>query len=516
MSLGTARLLTYCVVILNTCGTAFAQTQNGYVGVFGDAAGTMRCMQAPPGVPITLYVVAFTVGETASGISGAEFRIDVQNPTGYLLSYTPPQNSLPLGDPLGSTGLNIAWSTCQAPVDGKVQLGTIAVFNTGSAGPTDIIVKRRNPPSNTDYQCALFVQCDAPLFTQSCMTAPPDSSCLTQKASGGLPSPNSDEFKTSIMNSTGDESVPEISFTALATFIGRLPVGNPWSPVHQRLAFVGADGGLYTYDVDGPASPRLVSTLGSRHIAWSPDGEWLLCRYASPEDTRQGHARLIAVGVNDLESATLAEGADIGPFTWASNGTIYYWEPLSDRRRSLPPPAQWANSNPESAARPFLVALGRERLRLHLFTVDGSEEQAPVGGLLQDPRVRAVIPEDVFPTLDRHLVSIWDDERGVYTSVVDSNGDSVADLGDHSGLNGFSGTSVSPDGTCVIGHQVIDDGHQITSARIYVSDASGAWRIRVVSIGSGLDPRYARNGNVIAFQDPFEGAIHVGVLTVHH
>jgi len=181
-------------------GSAFAQTNNGFVGVFGDAAATIHCMQAPAGVPTTLYVVASTAGTTANGITGAEFRIEFTNPSGYFISYSAPSGAQALGDPLSSAGFNIAWPSCQVPSAGKVQLGTVMVFNAGSGGQTDIIVKRKNPPSNANYSCALLVQCDTPAYTTSCMTAPPDSvSCLTEKSRLAISS--EDEFTTTLEGS---------------------------------------------------------------------------------------------------------------------------------------------------------------------------------------------------------------------------------------------------------------------------------------------------------------------------
>jgi len=134
--------------VSSVASNSIAQTNNGFVGVFGDAAGTVRCMQAAPGVPITLYVVAFTAGTTTNGITGAEFRIEFSNPSGYILNYAAPIGAQALGNPLSSNGFNIAWPTCRMPVDGRLDLGTIFVFNMGGGTPTDITVKRKNPPSN--------------------------------------------------------------------------------------------------------------------------------------------------------------------------------------------------------------------------------------------------------------------------------------------------------------------------------------------------------------------------------
>jgi hypothetical protein len=186
-----------CLTALLAAGSpAFGQTGDGFVGVFGDAAGTIQCAQAPPYVPTTLYVLAKTAGATSSGITGAEFRIEFSNPSGYFLSYTAPNEAaVTVGDPLGA-GFNISFAACQVPVAGIVSLGTISVFNIGTGSGTDIIVKRRSAPTNPNYPCALLVHCDAPVYSKTCNTAPADSiSCLTEKA-GQPPVVQADEYRT--------------------------------------------------------------------------------------------------------------------------------------------------------------------------------------------------------------------------------------------------------------------------------------------------------------------------------
>jgi hypothetical protein len=154
----------------------------GYIGVYGDELGTVPCVTVPPMVLTTLYVVATTGGVTASGISGVEFRIQVQNPAGYFFSFVGPDSAQVLGDPLNGPGCNINWRSCKLPNGaGKVNLGTIQVMNAGSGAPTDIVVVPREPPLSDEHPCPLFVLCDAPSYSLQCTVAPPDSiSCLNR------------------------------------------------------------------------------------------------------------------------------------------------------------------------------------------------------------------------------------------------------------------------------------------------------------------------------------------------
>src|SRR5262245_33733421 len=148
---------------------------NGIVGVYADPNATQRCASIPTGSFATLHVVATLGGDTSAGLTGAEFRIEVSNPTGWFFSYAPPPGSnlqigtvfdLTPGDPNDFVGLNIAFPMCQtAP---HVDLGTILAFNQGG-GPTNLVVKRKNPSSNPRSTCPLFTQCDSPRFTITCM-----------------------------------------------------------------------------------------------------------------------------------------------------------------------------------------------------------------------------------------------------------------------------------------------------------------------------------------------------------
>jgi subtilisin family serine protease len=191
--------------------SALAQTNNGYVGIYRDALGTQACATVPPYTSATLYVIAKTAGQSASGITGAEFRIEVTNPSGWYLSYTPPGTaSVTLGNPIDTDpdpnaggGLNLGFPSCQVPDgNGLIALGTLSVFNA-SGTVTNLLVKRHSQPTNPGFACALFVRCDAPSFTKVCMTpSAPDSCTLgTQK---GMPIAADDPtISTAALNESG-------------------------------------------------------------------------------------------------------------------------------------------------------------------------------------------------------------------------------------------------------------------------------------------------------------------------
>ena len=175
-------LVASAVLIACLASAAGAQRgpSNGFIGVYSDPAGTICCFNAAPGGQTTLYLIAVTNGATGSGITGAEFRVEVSAPAGYFFGYTAPAGTTTLGDPMDTTpgvadakGLNVAYPSCrpvsnQMPGD-HVDLGTVVVVNFGG-GPTDLLVKRKYPGSSPIFLCPLFTLCDAPAYTPVCAT----------------------------------------------------------------------------------------------------------------------------------------------------------------------------------------------------------------------------------------------------------------------------------------------------------------------------------------------------------
>ena len=155
---------------------------NGFLGIYGDAAGTQCCVTVAPFTSGNLFLIATTARATSHGVTGGEFRLEISAPTGYGFSYTSPTGSTALGNPMDDTpsnpsdskGMNLAFSTCR-PAAGtgmagdRINLGSIMVFNI-SGQPCDLMIKRKNPPSNPDFKGPLFTLCDAPAFTKVSMT----------------------------------------------------------------------------------------------------------------------------------------------------------------------------------------------------------------------------------------------------------------------------------------------------------------------------------------------------------
>jgi hypothetical protein len=154
-------------------GPAAIEGNNGYVGIFADPQHTQTCATIPPGNVGTLYLFALLTPESPE-FTGAEFTIQVTNPTGYQFQYTAPAGTVTIGsvldltpnNPFDTSGLNIAYGSCRGP--DPVPLGTLTVLNL-NGGPTELQIKRRNGPANPASNCPLIVDC-FPDYNQRCMT----------------------------------------------------------------------------------------------------------------------------------------------------------------------------------------------------------------------------------------------------------------------------------------------------------------------------------------------------------
>ncbi len=489
----------------------FAQSGDGFVGVFRDAAGTQSCTAVPALTGTTLYVVGKVAGTTAAGITGAEFRIEVGNPIGWYLIYTPPEGAIALGDPL-SSGVNIAFRTCAEAVAGNIGLGTISVFNVNGV-TTSLLVKRHSQPSNPEFTCPLFVACDAPYYSKTCMaTAGIDSCALGTSKAQRLESTDPAVF-VSMLDAATPGSGPQATFLPIASVVGTLPVFDAWSPVGTRIAFCRGDS-LFALDPSLPSTPPwLVMPNVDAYTAWSPDGEWIAALRRSADDRRDGLSTIVAAPVSGGPAVTLVK-AEIDQFRWAPNGNLYFWETRTGTRHAVPPPESWQPPSQSAAAAPMLVPRMSVRggIGTRIFRTEpteGETEFPALSGL--GPCV--VLPRATVPNSELYLVDAYG-ATGVKTLIVDLGGSIVVDFGTQTGVAGFGGTSVSSDASYVVGQNVVDDGTTTLAATLFVAGADGSWRVTVAGTANGSHPALSASESFVAFEDPTSGELHVGTLAV--
>jgi hypothetical protein len=168
----TRKLLTLfavCSLVL----TSAALAQDGSIGVYLDSAGTI-CDGSTGGSALNGSIWVNLAGATASGITGAEFRVDNTNYEDYtILATANPAAAIVLGNPFNQLGTNIVFPACQTGTGGRVQLYTFTVLELTSPAPEDswLTVRQHYDSSNPNFACPLVNLCDAPAYTAVCLGA---------------------------------------------------------------------------------------------------------------------------------------------------------------------------------------------------------------------------------------------------------------------------------------------------------------------------------------------------------
>jgi hypothetical protein len=162
---------------------ARSEAQNGNILLFFEVDGQQTfCWNAdvPCGCRIRMGVWALLQGQSAGGITGVEYRIEIgpnilPDP-GWVFSETFNPGLTVLGTGAlnpGDTnprGVTAAWSSCQTGTNGMILIETVDILNMGcSAAELPLRVARADPASNPIFQCPLFVLCDAPVYTKVCL-----------------------------------------------------------------------------------------------------------------------------------------------------------------------------------------------------------------------------------------------------------------------------------------------------------------------------------------------------------
>ena len=150
---------------------------NGYIGIFGDAAGTQCCFSLPPVQTGNdkFFVFYVSGGAAAAGISGAEFKITFEPAfSGTVLNFAPAQGiHVTSGDPLDGGGFIGTNNPNQCLTDtgmagDKILLGEIHVKDLYAEHR--ITVRASDTPINPNFACPSVFLCDGPASTQVALT----------------------------------------------------------------------------------------------------------------------------------------------------------------------------------------------------------------------------------------------------------------------------------------------------------------------------------------------------------
>jgi hypothetical protein len=133
---------------------------NGAIGTFFDSGATVCSAPAPIGT--VLYVIAALAGQSADGITGAEFRLRSHPPGGFLFAEEAPTGWIKVGNAFGN---GISLGTGCTGAGGSALLLRITAFPLSNASDVTLIVDRHLAPTNPSYTTPMFVLCDTPVFT---------------------------------------------------------------------------------------------------------------------------------------------------------------------------------------------------------------------------------------------------------------------------------------------------------------------------------------------------------------
>jgi hypothetical protein len=225
-------------------------------------------------------------------------------------------------------------------------------------------------------------------------------------------------------------AAPQVRITEVAHWRGfDLVRGDAWSPVGSRLAVEAGDR-LAVWDAARPADPpQIVLDARVDDVRWSPDGTWLCCRVRVANATRGGAVRLQFVAATGGATEYRIPNAAIGPWMWADDGAVYFWNGQTGARVRVDPPRAWrdAVAATPQAIEPQIVLVpqpGRgRRPRPVLFTPGAAASETALDSLLAatsvQPWCRFRDPTRAAPAW---LVTAWARGGVPATFVVDASG----------------------------------------------------------------------------------------------
>jgi hypothetical protein len=154
----------FLAVLALTVTVVVAPSHAQMISVFADSLGTRCDVPVHPGTPGHAYLL-FHQG-TLSGIAGWACRVQGL-PSGWFGFADPGPGPLPFDNYLFEGGTVWAWPTCQN--DNPLVLAWLTIIATTEEDNVGLLVMPRTPLVNPELDCALVTQCDAPVYTATCV-----------------------------------------------------------------------------------------------------------------------------------------------------------------------------------------------------------------------------------------------------------------------------------------------------------------------------------------------------------
>jgi len=167
-----------CLALLTASVSWAVPPSNGYIGIFGDVAGSNCCFSLPAqqNGNDRFYIYYVTGGAGAAGISGAEFKVSLEPASPGTWHQWEPDNGFQhsSGDAFDNGsggGALITSNQCQTQTGlagDKILLGVVRVKDLYDEH--QVKVKASDTPSNPNFACPSVFLCDGPAFTQVALT----------------------------------------------------------------------------------------------------------------------------------------------------------------------------------------------------------------------------------------------------------------------------------------------------------------------------------------------------------
>lgn len=309
------------------------------------------------------------------------------------------------------------------------------------------------------------------------------------------------------------------TYRELTAFPGSLIPGEvDWSPVGQVLLLNKGQGGGAVVDVrSGDLTPREITNMRVRRACWAPDGRWIVFETRTYHQHKTGVSSLYATAADGTvpRPVPLLESREVGGFAWGDDGFIYHSNVDSGGPSKLTPPADWLASyaRPERVRPLLLGKRGVHRADPYVFWPGEQEDKNVHITRFAADRRNLVVFLDRFPRHDWFLLRIYEPTIPGYDMILGATGQVVVIFRGKDVLENLMRNSVSSDGSFIVAYDSRDDGHNVTSSKMYLVDPRGDWRVEIQGAPMGLDPRLSKSGHLIAFED-LDGGIHVGELHV--
>ena len=264
-----------------------------------------------------------------------------------------------------------------------------------------------------------------------------------------------------------------------------------WSPDGNKVAFTKQGHvGIYVADLKNSIINELVDDLGAGYkFAWSPNSKEIAYRANEFEDNKRSQYIAI-VNCNTLDKQIIVEKQPIinqTPKYTIENGNQVLLNVIG---REVDRTQKKAAHNHKIKSNKFVDVIFKDG-DIYSITALGDELQLTNNG------------RSVYPVMspDKSKVVISSNDELI---IMNLDGTKKVNLG-----QGYH-PSFSPDGQYIVYHIATDDGYNITSSDLFITDINGNEKTQLTNTPNQIEefPDWSPSGNELIFNDLISGVIY--------